>query len=61
MELNYQPGGTVTGSKDKGFEVNEVALVNSALSLAVGATKAQDNAYAGSSKVNYEWYDTFKT
>lgn len=52
-------GGTVTGSKDKGFEVNVVALVNSALS-AVGATKAQDNAYAGSTKVNYEWYDTSK-
>lgn len=52
-------GGTVTGSKDKGFEVNVVALINSALSAA-GATKAPDNAYAGSSKVNYEWYDTSK-
>lgn len=52
-------GGTVTGSKEKGFEVNVIALVNSALSAA-GAVKAEDNAYAGSSKVNYEWYDTSK-
>lgn len=50
-------GGMVTGSKDKGFEVNVVSLVNMVLSSA-GAVKAEDNAYSGSSKVNYEWYDT---
>lgn len=50
-------GGMVTGSKDKGYEVNVVSLVNMVLSSA-GASKADDVAYTGSSKVNYEWYDT---
>lgn len=50
-------GGMVTGSKDNGYEVNVVSLVNMVLSTA-GASKAENNAYSGSSKVNYEWYDT---
>lgn len=51
-------GGMVTGSKDKGFEVNVISLVNMVLSSA-GATKAESNA-SGSTKVNYEWYDISK-
>lgn len=50
-------GGMVSGSKDKGYEVNVIELVTQALSLA-GATKAESNGYTGSTKVNYEWYDT---
>lgn len=53
-----EEGGTVSGSSKDGYKVDVVSLINAALATANVEKYTSDNAYAGSTKANYIWYDT---